>query len=373
MGNETRPQRGFDHWVNTEDSYVRNHELEGDSSCYHFLVSQGYTPLDRHTAARLPEEMGKPAYQTAQTIRFLERHGDQPFFLSVNFSEPHSPFTGPFDGLYDPGEMILPASWYGHMEETVPLQLKRLREAYSRGYMAEGQIGIKSDDEASWKELKSRYWGLCTLIDKYIGRILTSLEELGLAESTIVVFTSDHGHMMGEHRLLNKSVLYEASSRIPLILRVPGSAPRRLATPVRHVDLVSTLMELVGHAQPEHLHGTSLAPLISGGDQSPEDTEMIIEWSGLAATELVNAARFLGQPTTNSHAAVRTIQGGQWKLNVSSSGEHELYDLKSDVGELHDSFRDPGTRDTVLELYRKLLSWQRDTSDKMALPRLYDE
>ena len=73
------------------------------------------------------------------------------------------------------------------------------------------------------------------------------------------------------------------------------------------------------------------------------------------------------------HTAVRTIRGGQWKLNVSSSGEHELYDVKSDVGELHDSFRDPGSHDTVLELYRKLLSWQRDTNDKMALPRLYDE
>ncbi len=163
--------------------------------------------------------------------------------------------------------------------------------------MAQGQLGVRSNDELGWKELKTRYWGLCTLVDKYVGRILTSIAELGLAEDTIVVYTSDHGHMLGEHRLLNKSVLYEPSAQIPLIIRAPGLAPRCVATPVSHVDLVPTLLDLLDRPLPEHLHGTNLAPLLRDGDADPDTAAVAIEWSGLAATELVNAARFLGLPT----------------------------------------------------------------------------
>ena len=93
--------------------------------------------------------------------------------------------------------MTLPASWYLEMDKTVPLRVRRLRDAYASGYMAQGQLGVRSNDELGWKELKTRYWGLCTLVDKYVGRILASLAELGLADDTIVVYTSNHGHLLG--------------------------------------------------------------------------------------------------------------------------------------------------------------------------------
>ena len=379
LGHETRAQRGFDHWVNTEDSYVRSHATEGYSAYYHHLVSRGYTPSDphhdsvifnRHTAARLPEEDGKPAYQAAETIRFLETHRDRPFLLSVSFAEPHSPFTGPFDDLYAAEDMTLPASWYLEMDETVPLRVRRLRDAYAAGYMAQGQLGVRSNDELGWKELKTRYWGLCTLVDKYVGRILAGLAELGLADDTIVVYTSDHGHLLGEHRLLNKSVLYEPSAQVPLIIRAPGLAPRCVATPVSHVDLVPTLLDLLDRPLPAHLHGTSLVPLLRDGDTDPDNATVAIEWSGLAATELVNAARFLGLATDDGHAAMRTIRRGRWKLNVSTSGEHELYDLRADPEELCNAFSSPGNHDMHRDLYARLLRWQRETEDTLTLPEI---
>ena len=319
FGPRDAAQRGFDHWVNTEDSYIRSHATEGYSAYYHYLVSRGYTPSDphhdglifnRHTAARLPEAEGKPAYQAAEAIRFLETHRDRPFLLSVSFAEPHSPFTGPFDDLYAAEEMTLPESWYLSMDETVPLPVRRLREASAGGYMAQGQLGVRSNDELGWKELKTRYWGLCTLVDKYVGRILAGLAELGLADDTIVVYTSDHGHLLGEHRLLNKSVLYEPSAQIPLIIRAPGTAPRCVATPVSHVDLVPTLLDLLDRPLPEQLHGSSLAPLLREGDTDPDAAAVAIEWSGLAATELVNAARFLASlRTTATRRCGRSVVG----------------------------------------------------------------
>ena len=141
--------------------------------------------------------------------------------------------------------MTLPDTWYRAMEESVPLRYRRLHAAYAGKYVAEHPHWFAPNDEGGWKDHKARYWGLCTLVDKYVGKILTRLEELGLAEDTIVVYTADHGHLLGEHRLLNKRVPYEPAVQIPLVIRVPGLRPRRLATAVSHVDLVPTLLELL--------------------------------------------------------------------------------------------------------------------------------
>ncbi|MAG37606.1 MAG: hypothetical protein CL878_15335 [Dehalococcoidia bacterium] len=370
LGNEHRAQRGFNDWVSTE-GYVRSHEKEGYSSHHQFLVSRGQTPPDRNssgemtfsrfTAAGLPEEVGKPAFQTQEAIRFLETHRDEPFFLSVNFLEPHSPFDGPLNGYYRPEDMTLPDTWYTEMEESVPLRFRRLRDAYAGDYMTSHSHWVKSNDKWGWKDLKARYWGLCTLVDRYFGRILTRLEELGLAEDTIVVHTSDHGHMMGEHRLLNKSVQYDQSAQIPFVIRVPGLAPQQLATPVGHVDLVPTLLDLLDQPLPDHLQGNSLVPLLQNGDSAPDEGQTVIEWNG----GLRDDALGNGGP-----AEVRTVRRGFWKLSIHASGEHELYDLQEDPAEQHNAFADPGNETVIRDLYERLRQWQRETDDSLELPAL---
>ena len=146
LGNELgRPAlntHGFDSWVSTEDTYTRDRAVEGYSDYHHFLLSRGLTPPDeasdgarvfsRPSEARLPEELGKPAFQATECLRFLETHRDRPFLLMVNFLEPHPPYFSPFDGLYDPEQMTLPESWSREMEETVP-QRYRLRRRSSPG------------------------------------------------------------------------------------------------------------------------------------------------------------------------------------------------------------------------------------------------
>ena len=264
--------------------------------------------------------------------------------------------------------MTLPESWYLDLAESAPLRLHQLRQAYAAGYMANKQLGVKSNDERGWKEMKARYWGLCTLVDRHVGRILNCLEEVGLAEDTIVVYTSDHGHMMGEHRLLNRSVQYEPSAQIPLIVRVPGLASRRLATPVSHVDLVPTLLDLLDQPIPKHLEGTSLVHLLADGDTAADEAEAVIEWSGLLDSEAVGAARYLRQDAGGSHVPARTIRRGRWKLTVYASGQHELYDLEADPGELHNANADSGSTDAILDLYGRLQQWQQETGDSVALP-----
>ena len=362
-GHILQPQRGFEQfWVTTEDQYTREHATEGYSSYYHFLVSQGYAPADSHrdgtffartTTTRLPEAVTKPAFQATEAIRFLETYGDQPFLLVVGIHEPHPPFFGPFDDLYQPEEMALPESWYAEMDPTAAGHARHLHQAY-RGAAADR--AVHTNDERGWKELKVRYWGLCTLVDRQVGRVLTRLDELGLAESTIVVFTADHGHLMGEHRLLHKGVQYEPAVQIPLIIKVPGLRPRRIATPVGHVSLMPTLLELLGQPVPAHIQGISLAPLLHDGDSAPDEAEVLIEWNGPWGSDVY------------SDVAVRTIRRGRWKLNLATNGDHELYDLHDDPAEMRNAISDPGRQAVVSTLFERLRTWQHQTHDPVVLP-----
>jgi len=369
LGREHAAQRGFDDfWSSTEDykaGYAEGDPAAVAPSDYRaFLTECGYDAdtgghaISREAAARLPEEVGKPAFQAQECRRFLDTFGGQPFFLMCNFLEPHPPVTGPLDDLYRPGEMTLPESWYREMEPTVPARFRQRRDPalYPNHY-----TNLPSNDELGWKTLKARYWGLATLVDRYCGAILDHLDALGLKDDTIVVYSTDHGDMMGEHRLLNKGVPYEGSARVPLIIRVPGLAPRRITTPVSQVQLVATLLELLGQPVPTHLQGESFAPLLAGQHAGPE--EVVVEWNGFDGTP--------GDRRGPEPPEVRTIRRGQWKLNVHASGEHELYDLQADPGELHNAFSDPGSTVVRGDLFDRLLRWQRRTGDPLALQPLH--
>jgi arylsulfatase len=376
LGREHAPQRGFeDFWSSTENyghGYADGEpEAQAPSTYEQWLQRAGALPpdrtppLSRPEAAALPEAFGKPAFQAAECVRFLETYRDRPFLLMCNFLEPHPPVTGPRDGAYAPEDMVLPPSWYRDLEGTVPLRYRQQRDVERN----EGHYRwLRRDDEWGWKDLKARYWGLCTLVDHYAGLVLRRLEELGLAENTIVVYSSDHGDMMGEHRLLNKAVQYEGAVRVPLIVRVPGAAPRRVATPVSQVGLVPMLLQALGRPVPEHLQGRNLLPLLSG--DTPRDDGLVIEWNGSPGPPPAPAeGQALQDGGTHEGAFdARTIRHGRWKLNVYLSAEHELYDLLRDPWELHNALYDPGNLSIVADLRERLSEWQRATADPLSLP-----
>ena len=379
LGWEHDAQRGFDDlWASVQPKsrgYAAG-TRPPHSAYHHHLVARGYSPPagkatfgDEYTA-RLPEADSKPAFLAGEAIRFLEVHRDEPFLLSVNFFEPHPPYHSAFDDLYDAEQVTLPGSWYAPMDETVPLRYRRRRAAVSRD-LSEGRL--TGDDEGAWKELIAHYWGACTLVDKYAGQILDRLEELGLAEDTVVVYTSDHGDMMGEHRLLGKTTQYEGSMRVPLLVRFPGFAPQRIATPTSLVDVLPTLLGLLGVSAPPHLQGVDRRPLLEGGDVAPEEEALIVEWNGFHGypnedekPELLDEPEEVKRRLGATEA--RTIRVGCWKLTLYASGEHELYDLAADPGELHNAIRDAGTAEVVEGLVGRLREWQHRTADQMALP-----
>ncbi|MFW5798293.1 MAG: sulfatase, partial [Planctomycetota bacterium] len=252
LGDEVFCQHGFDQWISIEDAYRGYYSARRDrdthSSYHHWLVDHGLTPprvghdgfdgWSRGDAAALPERFCKPTFQAERAEAFLRDNRDNPFVLYVNFLEPHMPFTGPRDDMYGRDEVELPSTLNRRPDERTPLRARAFP------YMPHFRKFLPGEPtEAQWRDLVARYWGLVSQVDTAVGRILSTLAECGLEENTIVVFTSDHGDMMGNHGLVTKCQQYEEAVRVPLLMRGPGIRLGRIAEPVGQVDLVPTLLE----------------------------------------------------------------------------------------------------------------------------------
>jgi arylsulfatase A-like enzyme len=387
LGDEVFAQHGFQQWISTEDGYARYFSPGRDRTArtdyHHYLIAQGLKPqqgdtFGRGQAARLPEALGKPAFLAREASRFLRENRGKPWMLYVNFLEPHMPFYGPRDSQYDPADIPLPPNFDNLLGEDRPLKARLLAEHYAR----DGICGIKLDTPDGWRRLIANYWGLCSLIDTHIGTILDTLEASGEADRTLVVFTSDHGDMMGAHRLVAKCVQFEEAVRVPLLLRLPGQRQgRRVLGPVSQVDIVPTLLDLLGQHVPENLQGRSLRPLLeTPGARAAES--VVIEWNGpnngLGDVKgKVQLPEWMTQaaPAETIRAAsldpVRTvISPDGWKFTCSPLGEHELYHLAEDPYETHNVFNDPANRGVVHRLLGELRAWQRRTADTVRLPEI---
>ncbi|RMD74128.1 MAG: DUF229 domain-containing protein [Lentisphaerae bacterium] len=384
LGDELFPQHGFSEWRSIEDQYNRwfrpGRDRNRRSDYHHFLLAHGYKPKEgeyftRSEVTRLPEEHSKPAFLAQEASVFLRQSRNAPFILYVNFLEPHMPFSGPRNGQYHPDDVELPANFNAIPGPEQPLKVRLLYEHYRR----HGISGISLADEAGWRRLIANYWGLCSQVDRAIGEILTTLEETGLEENTIVVFTSDHGDMMGAHHLVAKCVMYQEAVRVPLMIRLPKQQrQRRIRGRVSQIDLVPTLLEIMGQPLPSRLQGESFADLLQGSGDAEIERPVVIEWNGPNNGLGDVSGRVREAPWMREFAPyeeiiqaftdpVRTvITPDHWKFNCSPRGEHELYNLAADPGECHNLF--DSHRDIARELLQFLRQWQRQTGDRVKLP-----
>jgi arylsulfatase len=184
-------------------------------------------------------------------------------------------------------------------------------------------------------------------IDEQFGRILTAIEATGQAENTVVLFTSDHGEMLGDHGLMQKGCrFYDGLTRVPMIWSAPGRfAARRSADLVELTDIAPTLLDLAGVNVPQEMQGKSLLPLLSSEDH-PTHRQFV-------RTEYLNALwHDPAGPRRTSHATM--YHDARWKLVIyHSHGLGELYDLAEDPGEFHSLWDDPGYARSKAELIQR--------------------
>ncbi|MBN1807753.1 MAG: sulfatase-like hydrolase/transferase [Planctomycetes bacterium] len=282
-------------------------------------------------ASPLPVELFMDSYQGRKAVEFLEGYDrEEPFCLFVGFGGPHDPFDAPgeYAEMYSPDETpaAIPA-------EEPPAWLPDL----ARERMLQHRVpGLNPENI---KGMRANYYGKISLIDHWVGRILETCENKGMLDDTLVVFWSDHGEMLGDHGRVHKNNFYEASVRVPLMLRWPGRIPagKVYDSLVQQIDVFPTLVEAAGAPASERALGRSLWPIIRGEVKETRDAVLSEH-----ANRDRNGRNYMIRTHTHKYAMDRNSEG------------YMLYDLKKDPGEQVNLIGREGAEGLAAEMHRRL-------------------
>lgn len=260
-----------------------------------------------------PEWMHPSNWTVQESIRFLQdRDPSKPFFLKMSFARPHSPYDAPqyyFD-LYLNKE--LPRAQVG--------EWAGVHDVPSDAACTDAWRGVRSEEEIH--RARAGYYGSITHIDHQIGRFLKALRKGGELERTLIVFTSDHGDMLGDHNLWRKTYAYEGSAHIPLIVRLPkelqSGRRERIDAPVSLEDLMPTILDVAGVDIPDTVDGRSLLGLIRGEAEG---------WREYVHGEHATCYA--------EEQEMQYVTDGRWKyVWLPRTGEEQLFHLEMDPWEL---------------------------------------
>ena len=280
---------------------------------------------------------------TAAAVDWLNRLGvrrragvdDAPFSLSVGFMLPHPPY-------------VARRADYERYVDTVPPPRKpREYEDETHPYLRRWRESTRLTDTVATEARQSRaaYWALVERTDAMIGEILAALAANDLERDTLVVYTSDHGDMVGEHGLWWKHVFYEESARVPLIMAWPGHIPagQRCERVVSALDATATLLDALEAPALPGSPGRSLLPLLQGDAGA-------VDWNDEAFSEYC-----ADQYAPDDEAFVRMLRQDEWKLVYYHGYPPQLFNLREDPDELVDRANDPGCRKVLGELRARIL------------------
>ena len=298
----------------------------------------------------LPGEYHYTTWTGERTIANIDRHvqEERPFFLWASFHDPHPSYlvSEPWASMYRPEDMEPGALDPGELEHsTPPHRLTQQRkpdfsEFQETEHMSFGYHRHGFDREAFQKNM-AVYYGMVSFVDAQVGRILDHLDRLGIADNTLIVFTTDHGHFLGQHGLVAKGPFhYEDMIRVPMIVRWPGQTPSSVVSQSLQslVDFSPTFLEAAGIEAPGLMQGVSQLDVWRGKSDSARDHAIVENRH---------------QPTA---VHLRTYVDERYKLTVYRGRPYgELYDLQEDPGEIHNSWDDPGYATIKSELLLKFM------------------
>ncbi|MBT6276863.1 MAG: sulfatase-like hydrolase/transferase, partial [Chromatiales bacterium] len=279
----------------------------------------------------VPEEVYPTTYITECTQTYLRNHAasraDEPFYAVCSYPDPHHPFTPPgkyFD-MYDPADMVLPETFGDSHERSTP-QYQRM--VGKRGQPLRGHVNPFAPTQAEYREMAARAYGMVSMVDDGVGRVLQTLRETGLDENTVVIFTSDHGDMFGDHGVMLKGAMhYEGCIRVPLLISAPGKAAGHCDSLVGSIDLAATTLALAGLEAYQGLQSIDLTPLLDQPSLTPR-LEVLIEEDQVH--DMVRAGRSL---------RMRSLLTPDARLSIYAGLEHgELFDRRADPSEMNNLF-----------------------------------
>lgn len=331
-----RARHGFDEMILPEDYY-----LAMDSSGYalrpmrHGLGQNEFYP----GMATVPEALTLTAWIADQAARYIRDRRDPtvPFFLWVSFSKPHPPLDPPepYASMYK--QAAIPEPFVGHWRDSQACPPAFWKYQVKQGYDTLSPEVIRAARVA--------YYGLITQIDYSMGRVLSALQDLSLLDDTCILYTSDHGEFLGDHRAAQKSFFYEPSAHIPMVLRLPQTyadrhAGETCAALVTHSDIMSTFLDVAGADCPSDL-----------------DTDQSRSLWGMARRSIPWRSRIEG--TCYDAAVARegvpmyyALLQDHWKyIWYPDGGIEQLFDIAADPHEITNLAGDPGYDSTLQEMH----------------------
>ena len=296
---------------------------------------EGFVHVGR--VSKVPERDHFESFVARESVRFLKNHGArQPFFLVSSFLKPHDPFMPAerWAGMYRPEDMKLPDTWGKADLAKLPKQIVES--------IRQGGATPELRDPAQARLRMALYYASIAQLDDSIGQVMAALKETGLERDTIVIYTSDHGEMLGEHGLWQKFVFFEPSVGVPLIVRVPGLTGEgaRSKTPVTQVSLFATLAELCGLTPPGKLDAAGFVQDL----REPARTRDTTVYSEFAL---------------RSPRAKYMIRRGDYKYNHYINDMPELYNLREDPSETKNLALLPEHKVRSEDLKSQLFAWHR--------------
>jgi arylsulfatase A-like enzyme len=313
----------------------------------------------------LPEPLHPTHWVGERTVAALERsaQANRPFFIWASFFDPHPPYVlpEPWASMYDPRDMVPGRLDPGELDRMPPHFRKTQEEdpdysAYDEA-SGNGVHGFHSHrhTEAELRRCMACYYGMISLLDQETGRILDSLDRLGLAESTLVVFSTDHGHFLGQHGLIAKGPFhYEDMVRIPMLARWPGTIPAGRTSPALQslVDFAPTFLRAAGFDVPGVMQGVDQLPV----------------WRGKAEAARDHAIVENRHNPTRVH--LRTLVTARYKLTVYRGADYgELFDLREDPHEVCNRWDDSAYRDIKAALLLRFVQAELER-EPTRMPRI---
>jgi arylsulfatase len=322
---------------------------------------------ERIWRSELPFELHYSSWAAACCLEFLRKRAKdgRPFFLWCSIPDPHPPYTAPapWFNVYVPADMPPSVKREGELDSLPP----HYRQLYERGLMTAGRILPTNVPEEQIQRVKAVVCAMISQVDSAVGQVVQTLKELELRRNTVIVFTADHGQMLGDHWMLNMPPTHlDGTLRVPCIWSWPGEFQEGLVSEalVSHLDLAPTLLDLAGVAPlegrvppepeapnaPPALPGRSLVPLLKGETDHVQEC-VIAE----------NDEDYLG-------LRMRTVVTQRYHLTIYAGQPYgELYDLYNDPGQLYNLWDDPKYRGIKRDLQALLL--ERLVATDSALPR----
>jgi len=317
----------------------------------------------------IPEELYQTTYITEETISFLERfsegkYGDRPFFVHCSFPDPHHPVCPPgkYEDMYDPNEIEI-SSTLNEIDQLYQHEvLKNYVNVYPRNRLRE-------TNEEEVRKFQAYTYGVLSLIDHSVGQILGALNSLGLEKNTMVIFTSDHADLMGDHGMLFKGPAhYQGLVKVPFIWKVPGMTKAGVISDslVSSIDIPSTILNLLNikeKFQPPGMQGIDITPILQDPSVKVRDHCIIEEDED---------ARKTTRQEQYKDIRIRTMITEDYRITIYQGygNTGDLYDLKKDPNELTNLWNDKNYKEIrdnlVYKMFHEILNLQDRFPKKQA-------